>query len=78
LITRLLETPDNRIGKGISAALSDEAIVADLFLAALCREPSNAERKFAGEFLAKSKDRRKALEDIAWAVLNSKEFVVRR
>jgi hypothetical protein len=78
LITRLLETPDNRIGKGISAGLSDEAIVADLFLAALGREPSSAERKFAGEFLAKSKDRRKALEDIAWAVLNSKEFVVRR
>lgn len=78
LVAKLLESPDNRIGKRLKAGLSDEAIMTDLFLAALCREPTSAERKQARELIAKASDRRKALEDIAWAVINSKEFLVRR
>ncbi len=78
LITKLLEATDNRIGDDLQSGLDDDAIVTDLYLAALCREPTTSEREQTRRYLARTKDRRKALEDIAWAVLNSKEFLMRR
>jgi Protein of unknown function (DUF1553)/Protein of unknown function (DUF1549) len=78
LVTRLLESTDNRLGAGLKAGLSDDDIVNDFFLAALCRLPTAAERMQVRAHLARSTDRRKALEDVGWAVINSKEFLLRR
>ena len=47
----------------------------ELFLAAYSRHSNDAERTTGLEYLAKSKDRSQALEDILWTILNSKEFL---
>jgi hypothetical protein len=76
-VRRKLEADQNRIGRLLKAGASDRAILDDLTLAILGREPDASERK---EFLAHvsaAKDRRKAWEDVAWAMLNSKEFLLR-
>ena len=72
-----LEAPDNRIGRLLLAGLDDPTILAEVYLATLGREPGDAEREGALAHLAKAPDRRKAWEDVAWAILNSKEFLLR-
>jgi hypothetical protein len=51
------------------AALADE-----LFLTTLCRHPSPQERARVAKRLA-AKDRRQAVEDVLWALLNHREFL---
>ena len=53
-----------------------EAIIDELFLGALSRKPTDAERTKLLE--AFTDDRRAAVEDVLWAVLNSKEFLYNR
>ena len=53
-----------------------EAIIDELFLGALSRKPTDAERMKLLE--AFTDDRRAAVEDVLWAVLNSKEFLYNR
>ncbi len=69
-----------RSGAARKLADSDKkpaAIVDDLFLAALSRRPTDAERaKFLEAFT--DGDRRAAVEDVMWAILNSKEFLYNR
>jgi hypothetical protein len=57
------------------AAASDVDIVMDLYFAAFSRPPSAAEIDVARRHIASSQDHRQALEDIAWALLNSQEFL---
>jgi len=53
-----------------------EAIIDELFLGALSRKPTDAERAKLME--AFTDDRHAAVEDVLWAVLNSKEFLYNR
>lgn len=54
---------------------SDDQIVEALCLATLSRFPTETERRFMSDQLAKQKDRRQeALSDIVWALINTKEF----
>ena len=53
-----------------------DAIIDELFLGALSRKPTDAERTKLLE--AFTDDRRAAVEDVLWAVLNSKEFLYNR
>lgn len=76
-INGLLTEPENRLGKLRRSKLSDEAIVDKLYWTALTRGPSKTELTSACEYLAAGQSRREALEDIAWALLNSKEFLLR-
>jgi hypothetical protein len=76
-VRRKLEDRDNRIGKLTAAKADDDRILEELYLAALSREPSPAERSRAIEHLNRKGDRRAAWEDLAWALLNSKEFLLR-
>jgi hypothetical protein len=78
-VRRKLESPDNRIGRRIAQGTADPIFLRELYLASLCREPSEAE---AAKMLAHVRtggpgDRRKNWEDIAWAIINSKEFLLR-
>ncbi len=52
-------------------------ITRDLYLVALCREPTAAELAAAVKHLTSSKDLRQAVEDLGWVVINSKEFLFR-
>lgn len=50
-------------------------IVDELYLAALSRFPTEAERAKAVAYVAAEQDPRPALEDVLWTLVNSKEFL---
>jgi hypothetical protein len=77
-IAKLLSDPANRLAALLKAPESDEQAIEELYWAALTRPPTYEENKAMAEHLHSSKDRRKALEDVAWALLNAKEFVLRK
>jgi hypothetical protein len=65
-----------RIKQLLDAGKSDEEIIRELYLSAVSREPTSDELAAAlGHVSAASENRRWALEDIGWAVLNTKEFL---
>ncbi len=71
-----LTSPSNRIHQMIGSGKTDEAIVRELFLVALSREPDANERKQLLSVLSEYEhDRATGLEDIAWSVLTSTEFI---
>jgi hypothetical protein len=78
LVNDMLAAPDNRIGTLLRSGQSNAAIIEELYLVALSRPPSPAELEAATALVAKSKQRRAALEDIAWGLVNAKEFLLRR
>jgi Protein of unknown function (DUF1553)/Protein of unknown function (DUF1549) len=72
-----LRNPNNRIGKLIAAKKSDTEILNELFLVSLSRTPTADESKAMLEHVTRSMDKRKAWEDVHWALINSKEFLFR-
>jgi hypothetical protein len=70
-----LRDNSGRIAKLIAEEKSDEEIITTLYLAAVARPPEDAEMAAAKAHIANSEDRRLALEDVGWAILNSKEFL---
>jgi hypothetical protein len=78
LLHQMLTRPDNRIGRLMKEGADDAAIVDELYVAALCRPPTEREKAGALALVKASKDRRTGLEDVAWGVLNAKAFLLRR
>jgi hypothetical protein len=78
LMNSLVRDPDGRLGKMLSAGKTDSEMLEEFYLAALCRPPTAVESKKLLALLAAAKDRRAAWEDVLWALLNSKEFLLRR
>jgi hypothetical protein len=72
-----IRNPDNRLGKLLAGKLDGNQILQQLYLTALSRSPAEGEVKAALDHVAKHADRRKAWEDVQWALLNSKEFLFR-
>ncbi len=60
-----------------AAQKSPAEIVTHLYLSALCREPTAVELEKAAAYLSMHSDPGAALEDLAWSVLNLREFVFR-
>ena len=54
-----------------------EQITRELYLVALAREPSSTEIEAAVKHLDAATDRRQAVEDLGWVLINSKEFLFR-
>ncbi len=78
LVNQVVSDPDNRLGQMLRAGCSHREIVEELYLAALCRLPTASEH---GAILARvdaAPNRRAALEDVLWALVNAKEFMLRR
>jgi hypothetical protein len=76
------ETLNNKLkakDNAVEAALKQDRgrMLDDLFLAALCRQPTEAERQRALKELndAPAEEARAALEDLYWSVLTCREFV---
>jgi hypothetical protein len=72
-----VRNPNNRLGKLLGQKLPDEEVLGRLYLATLSRPPVQGELKAALDHVAKGADKRKAWEDVQWALLNSKEFLFR-
>lgn len=74
-----LRNPGNRLGRLLGKKLSETEVLNELYLATLSRLPAEGEVKAALEHVAKAKpeDKRKAWEDVQWALVNSKEFLFR-
>ncbi len=76
-INEKLRNPNNRIGKLLAKNTPDQEILNELYLTTLSRLPVEGEVKASLEHVRKAPDRRKAWEDVHWALLNSKEFLFR-
>ncbi len=75
-LNRKLATPNSRIGQMMFVGLSDSEVIEHLYLLAFSRRPTSTERDALLKPLSEARDqRRQALEDMAWALLTSKEFV---
>ena len=75
LVNSSVSASDNRLGGLLKAGKSNGEVIEELFLASLSRPPSDAERAALAARVERSADRRAALEDVLWGLLNSKEFV---
>jgi hypothetical protein len=64
-----------RLQKLLAAGKPAEEVIEELYLGTVSRYPDAAERQLGMEAIAKSGDPRRGLEDIFWALLNSKEFL---
>jgi hypothetical protein len=77
-INELLTRSDNRLARLLAGQRSAPDQVADLYWTALARPPTGEESRRLSRSLESAQDRREALEDIAWGLLNSHEFLFRR
>jgi hypothetical protein len=76
-VNEKLRAANNRVGRLLAKKLPDREVLNDLYLATLSRLPTEEDVKVSLEHVAKSPDKRKAWEDVHWALINSKEFLFR-
>jgi hypothetical protein len=76
-INEKLRNPSNRLGTLIAAKKTDVEILNELYLATVAREPLPSESAAALGHVNKQTDKRKAWEDVLWALLNTREFLFR-
>jgi hypothetical protein len=81
----LMNSPDldQRIrgdsGRAARLAASDKEaseIIDELYLAGYSRFPTDQERSYGSELITASENRRLAIEDLMWAIINSPEFSI--
>jgi len=68
-------TAGNLIGKRLAEKKTPAQIIDELFVRSLCRKPTAAERTKLTGLVEAEADRKTALEDVFWSVLNSREFM---
>jgi len=72
-----IRNPANRLGKLLAAKMTDEQVLTELYFAALSRAPSAEERRLSLAHVERGADKRKAWEDVLWALVNTREFLFR-
>lgn len=77
LFNQWLGRADNRLGRLLKSARSDRDVVRSLYWTALTREPTVEELEAGEAALGGAANRRSVLEDLAWGLLNSHEFLLR-
>ncbi len=70
-----ITAPGGRLARLLAAQKPPREIIEDLYVAALCRRPTEDELSALLASVEAAGDARAGLEDVYWAVLNSKEFV---
>jgi hypothetical protein len=77
-VNDLLKRSGNNLSKLLDRKVAEEAQVDTLFWSALSRAPTAQERTVLAGILREAPNKRAALEDLAWTLVNAKEFVLRR
>ncbi len=67
-----------RIARLLAEKRPHTEVVSELYLATLCRPPSEKELLLSEQFLAESPSPKECYEDLLWALLNSKQFLFAR
>ena len=75
LISKITD-PAGRLTKLLAAQADNGEVLEELYLFTLSRTPSTAEREQATRYLEKSPSRAEGFEDLLWALLNRREFLV--
>jgi hypothetical protein len=75
LIHEKLRDPNNRFRKSLAAGSTVEHVIREIYLAALCRPPSEIELTAALEHCSKNPDPIAGVEDVCWALFNTDEFL---
>ena len=70
-----LRSDAGSVHQWITGGKTDAEIIELLYLTALSRPPLSEEQATAQNHVKSNEDRTRALEDVAWAVINSKEFL---
>lgn len=74
-VARKIRHRDGRAARLARSALNSEQIIRELYLASLSRPPTRAEIALMQQAFDESTDRRSAIEDILWALMNTREFI---
>lgn len=72
-----LKNPNNVLGKLLKRETTDKKRLELLYLSSLSRRPTEAEENAMLAHVQATIDRRRAWEDVLWALINSKEFLFR-
>ena len=71
-----LSAKEGRVAALADSPMSPRGLIEEIYLLAYCRLPTDQELAVADElFRGPVVDRRAAVEDLLWALLNSAEFV---
>jgi hypothetical protein len=74
-VQKRLTDEKNRLHRLVNEGKQDREIVEEFYLSAVCRAPTDAELTKSLAYVSTHGDRTQGLEDVLWAILNSKEFV---
>ena len=77
LINQMLSAESNRLDRLLASQKSSEEMITELFWRSLTRPPSPGELTENVRCLEAATNPRAALEDLAWALFNSNEFLLR-
>lgn len=66
---------NGRVAKFFKDKKSVADMIDDLYLTALSRPPTASERKRLADYIENAKDKQRAVEDVLWAILNTREFM---
>ncbi len=66
---------NGRVALLVKAKAAPEKAIEEIYLAALARTPTAEERQKSLDYLARRGDLRHGLEDLVWALLNTREFM---
>ena len=77
-MNEMLTNPENRLAALSAPGHPTAAAVEELYWTALSRPPSEAEARAAAQAVGRAGSVRAGLEDVAWALLNAKEYVLRK
>lgn len=75
------DTIETKIAQGqvvptlLAANVTPEAIIENLYIRSLCRKPTENEKAKLVAIVSQEEDKKRALEDVFWALLNSREFL---
>jgi hypothetical protein len=78
IVVDLLNQSGNRIDDGLKDGKRDASMLDGFYWHALNRRPTGDEREQVLAYVAKAGDKRRAWQDVVWALVNSKEFLLRR